>query len=53
MRFLDVIDLVIGGDSSRVINERVGHLAQRFDLRRLQNIGEHDESVAPISGEGS
>jgi hypothetical protein len=53
MRFLEVIDLVIGGDRARVVDKPIRHPAQSFDLCRLQNVGEHDEPVAAIGGEGS
>ena len=49
MRFLEIINLVVGGDGSRVINERIGHPTQRFDLRRLQNISKRSDRLTGVS----
>jgi hypothetical protein len=51
MRILEVVNVVIRGDGARVAHELVGHPAQRFDLGRRQDIGEHDKPIAAISGE--
>jgi hypothetical protein len=53
MRFLEIVNLVIGGDRARVVDKPIGHPAQRFDLGGRQNVGERDKPVAVLGGEGS
>ncbi len=51
MRFLEVVDVVVGSDVARVMHEFIGQAAQRLDLLGHQNIREHDEPVAPVGDE--
>ena len=51
MRFLEVVDLVVGDDKARVAHERVGDPAQCFHLLRRQKYRGRDEPVAPIGSE--